>query len=41
VDCSLVFCGDGTVNTTAGEVCDDGVNDGSPGSCAPDCSAAT
>jgi hypothetical protein len=23
------------------EVCDDGINDGSPGSCAPDCLSAT
>jgi fibro-slime domain-containing protein len=29
------LCGDGIV--TEGEVCDDGVNDGSPGSCTPDC----
>jgi len=31
------YCGDGAV--TNGEKCDDGVNDGSPGSCEPDCSA--
>lgn len=30
-------CGDGMVN--GDELCDDGVNDGSYGSCAPDCSA--
>lgn len=29
------ICGDGIV--TRAEICDDGVNDGSPGSCMPDC----
>jgi cysteine-rich repeat protein len=31
------YCGDGRVDP--GEQCDDGVNSGKPGSCAPDCSA--
>ena len=31
------YCGDGDVQASAGEVCDDGVNDGSYGSCATDC----
>jgi fibro-slime domain-containing protein len=31
------YCGDGAV--THGEGCDDGINDGSAGSCKPDCSA--
>jgi fibro-slime domain-containing protein len=31
------ICGDGIV--TLEEVCDDGINDGSPGSCMPDCQA--
>jgi fibro-slime domain-containing protein len=31
------YCGDGRVDP--GEKCDDGVNSGLPGSCAPDCSA--
>lgn len=31
------YCGDGQVQAFAGEVCDDGVNDGSYGSCATDC----
>lgn len=34
---ALVYCGDGYLD--AGEICDDGVNDGSYGSCAADCSA--
>ncbi|HVJ19329.1 MAG TPA: fibrinogen-like YCDxxxxGGGW domain-containing protein [Polyangiaceae bacterium] len=38
-DCSSVSCGDEHVNTAAGEVCDDGVNDGSPGGCSSDCAA--
>ena len=40
-DCTFASCGDANVNTSAGEVCDDGVNDGSPGSCSPDCLTAT
>lgn len=31
------YCGDGDVQAFAGEVCDDGVNDGSYGSCTADC----
>ncbi len=30
-------CGDSAVNVANGEVCDDGVNSGAPGSCAVDC----
>src|SRR5262249_45495505 len=37
-NCTLVRCGDRIVNRTAKEACDDGVNDGQPGSCATDCS---
>ncbi len=37
-NCTAVKCGDQIVNRTAKEVCDDGVNDGQPGSCATDCS---
>jgi hypothetical protein len=37
-DCTLVRCGDQIVNRTAKEMCDDGLNDGQPGSCAADCS---
>jgi len=37
-DCTRVACGDRTVNRAAGEVCDDGLNDGKIGSCAADCS---
>jgi hypothetical protein len=36
-NCKLVKCGDQIVNRTAKEVCDDGVNNGLPGSCTPDC----
>jgi hypothetical protein len=36
-DCSAVICGDGVVNAAAGERCDDGRNDGTPGSCSTDC----
>jgi hypothetical protein len=36
-NCTLVRCGDRIVNRTAKEACDDGVNDGQPGSCATDC----
>ncbi|PCC67109.1 hypothetical protein SAMN02745121_07673 [Nannocystis exedens] len=36
--CRLPACGDGVLN--GDEVCDDGVNDGSYGSCLADCSAA-
>ncbi|MBV9946498.1 MAG: DUF4215 domain-containing protein, partial [Myxococcales bacterium] len=31
------FCGDKQVEGQFGEVCDDGVNNGQPGSCTPDC----
>jgi fibro-slime domain-containing protein len=31
------YCGDGTVDTDAGETCDDGVNRSGYGSCTPDC----
>lgn len=37
-DCTFVECGDDIVNRDAGELCDDGVNDGELGSCALDCS---
>jgi len=37
-DCTHVACGDRTVNRAANEVCDDGLNDGTPGSCTVDCS---
>jgi fibro-slime domain-containing protein len=33
------YCGDKQVQSQFGEVCDDGVNSGLPGSCTPDCSA--
>jgi cysteine-rich repeat protein len=33
------YCGDATVQTSAGEVCDDGQNTGAPGTCAPGCGA--
>jgi fibro-slime domain-containing protein len=33
------YCGDHAVEAAYGEKCDDGKNDGTPGSCAPDCSA--
>jgi hypothetical protein len=37
---TAVSCGDSVVNTNAGEVCDDGVNNGTgPSFCAIDCSA--
>src|SRR6266542_2769922 len=38
-DCTLVKCGDGVVNRTAQEVCDDMLNDGHLGSCTADCKA--
>gem|GEM_PF-3376918 len=39
-DCTAVACGDGTLNTTAGEVCDDGTNNNTgEGFCIADCSA--
>jgi len=31
------YCGDGEVEAQFGEVCDDGVNDGQPGSCTSNC----
>jgi cysteine-rich repeat protein len=31
------FCGDRAVDGASGEVCDDGVNSGQPGSCTADC----
>ncbi|MDC0719175.1 hypothetical protein [Nannocystis bainbridge] len=37
-ECRVPACGDGVLN--GGEVCDDGVNDGSYGGCLADCSAA-
>ena len=37
--CAVAACGDGIVQTGAGEVCDDGVNDGGYGGCAVDCLA--
>jgi hypothetical protein len=37
-NCTSVRCGDQIVNRAAKEVCDDGLNDGQPGSCAVDCS---
>ena len=36
IDCTAVDCGDGTLNTTAGEICDDG-NAVSLDGCEPDC----
>jgi fibro-slime domain-containing protein len=33
------FCGDKEVDGQFGEVCDDGINSGLPGSCTPDCKA--
>jgi cysteine-rich repeat protein len=39
IDCTPPACGDGIVNAAAGEVCDDGVNDGLLGSCMQDCTA--
>ncbi|HEY5285349.1 MAG TPA: fibro-slime domain-containing protein, partial [Polyangia bacterium] len=33
------YCGDKAVDAQFGEVCDDGVNSGLPGSCTPDCKA--
>jgi cysteine-rich repeat protein len=38
-DCTAVQCGDGVVNSAAGEQCDDGNDVGGDG-CAPDCSLA-
>jgi cysteine-rich repeat protein len=37
--CAAAVCGDNIVQAGAGEVCDDGVNDGSYGGCAVDCAA--
>ncbi|HET7544272.1 MAG TPA: DUF4215 domain-containing protein, partial [Polyangiaceae bacterium] len=33
------YCGDKAVQSSFGEKCDDGKNDGTPGSCTPDCKA--
>ena len=39
-NCTVAVCGDSTINVTAGEICDDGVNDGTgPGLCEPGCAA--
>jgi cysteine-rich repeat protein len=38
-DCTVVRCGDGTLNVTAGEACDDGYRDAC-GSCNVDCTGA-
>lgn len=40
-DCSMVVCGDGTVNAAAGESCDDGVDNGTPTNCNSSCTGAT
>ncbi|MEO1271139.1 MAG: MopE-related protein, partial [Myxococcota bacterium] len=37
--CEMEFCGDGVPQDGLGEVCDDGVNDGSYGGCMPGCMA--
>ncbi len=37
IDCSTARCGDAMVNLTAGEICDDGVNDNLRGGCTSDC----
>ena len=37
-DCTAVVCGDGTVNASSGEACDDGANNGIPGFCNAICS---
>lgn len=36
-NCTLATCGDGIVNTSAGEHCDDGENNGTPNHCDVDC----
>lgn len=36
-DCTLAACGDGILNTQAGEFCDDGKNNGKPNHCDVDC----
>jgi cysteine-rich repeat protein len=40
-DCSEAVCGDGYLNTTAGEVCDDGDENGEPTFCNDDCTGTT
>jgi cysteine-rich repeat protein len=37
-NCTIASCGDGIANATAGEVCDDGENNGEYGYCLADCS---
>jgi len=37
-NCTKSVCGDGVLNHSAGEVCDDGKNDGALGGCKTDCS---
>lgn len=39
LDCTLATCGDGIINEWAGEICDDGENNGRIGYCNPSCSA--
>lgn len=38
-DCTASICGDGVINEWAGELCDDGENNGKPGYCNQDCTA--
>lgn len=40
-DCTMVACGDGTLNAAASEVCDDGTDNGTPGNCNGSCTGAT
>lgn len=36
-DCTFAWCGDGTTNTTIGELCDDGADNGTPAHCDSEC----
>lgn len=40
-DCTAAACGDGITNTSAGEVCDDGENNGQPNQCNETCDGTT
>ncbi len=36
-DCTFAWCGDGSINATMGEICDDGADNGMPARCDSEC----
>ncbi len=41
IDCSVPVCGDGLLNTAAGEICDDGISNGPDNACTENCTSNT